>query len=195
MVLFCLSPSPSVSRIVYAWYPSARSLRLRTLSLWGIFFWSYSSSCSVPWWEGPKGLLGELLQTWCSIGAPRDSIRFFRYYYTHCHSQSGMGISIWDTRELSHRDHSGFLLQHAQFRYLYTSVCYAHSRYMYRSHAGHCFRDTTHSKHIASWLSLVSTSDDCVQRRTSVSLLWDTFFMGWSSKHLMLGLCKRSKVP
>ena len=35
MVLFCSSPSPSVSRIVYAWYPSARSLRLRTLFIMG----------------------------------------------------------------------------------------------------------------------------------------------------------------
>ena len=31
-----------------------------------------------------------------------------------------MGISIWDTRELSHRDHMRVLLQYAWFRYLYT---------------------------------------------------------------------------
>ena len=30
---------------------------------------------------------------------------------------------------------------------------------------------------------------DCVQRWTLVSILWDTFFMGWPSKHLMLSLC------
>ena len=35
----------------------------------------------------------------------------------------------------------------------------------------------------------------CVQRRTLISLLWDTFFLGWPSKHPLLGLYQRSEIP
>ena len=168
---------------------------LEPSSFWGIFLWSYSSSHSVPWWEGPLGLLGELLQIWHLFETSRDSIGLFRYYSTHCHSQSGMGISIWDIRKLSHRAHIGVLLQYAWFQYLYTSICYASSRYTYCSHSRYYFQDTTHFVGFAPWLPRLSMSEDCVQRRTSVSFLWDTFFMGWELKYLILKLCKRFEVP
>ena len=160
-----------------------------------IFFWSYPHSRLIPWWEGPSRLLGKLLQIWYSFGTPRGSIKLFWYCSNHCHSQSGMGISIWDTRAMSHRDHIGVLLQYAQFRYLYTSVCYADSRYTYRSHSGSYIRDTTRPTGSASWLPRLSASEDYVQRWDSVSFLWDTVFMGWALKHLMLKRCKRSEIP
>ena len=36
---------------------------------------------------------------------------------------------------------------------------------------------------------------DCVQRRTLISILWDTFILGWPSKHPLLRLCKRYEIP
>ena len=127
---------------------------------------------------------------WCSFRRPYDSIGLFQYCSTHCHSQLGMGISMWDTGELSHHDHIGVLLQHARFRYLYTTVCYADSRYTYRSHSKSCFRDTTHSMGSASWLPSLSTSEDIVQGWTSVSFLWDIFFMGERQSTLCSGFAK-----
>ena len=130
MVLFCLSPS------------LLNSLRMtpnrKSASSWNTLHSETSSFDPTP------------LQPWYSFGMPRGSIRFFRYCFTHCHSQSGMGISMWDTREMSHCDHSGVLLQHARFRYLYTSVCYVGSRYTYCSHSRYYFRNTTCFAGVAS---------------------------------------------
>ena len=63
------------------------------------------------------------------------------------------------------------------------------------SHSGAYLWCATCPKGITSWLPQLSSSADCVQRRTLVSLLWDTFILGWLSKYPLLGLCKRSKVP
>ena len=79
--------------------------------------------------------------------------------------------------------------------YLYISICYADLRYTYCSHSRDYFRDTTCSVGIAYWLPCLSTSEDYVQGQTSVSFLWDTFFMGWAPKHLMFKFCERSKIP
>ena len=38
-----------------------------------------------------------------------------------------------------------------------------------------------------------SLSADCVQRQILVFFLWDIFFIGWSLKDSMVGLCKRSR--
>ena len=46
---------------------------------------------------------------------------------------------------MSHRVHTGVILQYAWYRYLCTLVCYCTPRYTYRSHFGSCIRDTTHS--------------------------------------------------
>ena len=86
-------------------------------------------------------------------------------------------------------------LQYTWYRYLCTLVCHDTHRYTYRSHSKSYIRDTTCPKVIASWLPQLSASEDCVQRRVSVSFQWDTFHMGWALKHRMVGLCKRSKIP
>ena len=74
MVLFCLSPS------------LLNSLRMtpncKSASSWNPLYSETSSFDPTP------------LQPWYSFGMPRGSIRFFRYCFTHCHSQSGMGISM-----------------------------------------------------------------------------------------------------
>ena len=69
--------SLSLSVIVCAWHPSANLLHPGPSSFWGIiFFRLYSTSCQAPWWEGPSGLLEELLQTWHSFRTPRYLIDF-----------------------------------------------------------------------------------------------------------------------
>ena len=157
-----VSLSLSLSLMVCVWHPSANSLRLKTLFvlrhlLLILLLFTFSSVMS---WL--PGLLRELLQMWHSFGMPRDSIRLFQYYSTYCYSQLGIWISMWETCEFSHHDHSGVLLQHAWFRYLYTSVCYTGSRYTYHSYTGAYFWCTTCSKGIASWLPRVSMFEDCV---------------------------------
>ena len=68
-----------------------------------------------------------------------------------------------DTCEMSHRNHLGVLLQHAQYQYLYTSVCYTNLRYTYRSHFGDYFRDIIRFMGIASYLPRLSTFEDYLQ--------------------------------
>ena len=64
-----------------------------------------SSFCSIShlvlWWEGQDGLLWELPGQWCKFRTPGHSIGFLRHYVTWCHLDSGMGISMWETRALS----------------------------------------------------------------------------------------------
>ena len=108
-----LSLSLSLSLIVYAWHRSINLLHLGTLFVLGHLPLILLHFTSVSWWEGPSRLLKELLQTWHSFKMSHDSIELFRYYFTHCHSQLGMRISMWDTCELSHHNHIGVLLQYA----------------------------------------------------------------------------------
>ena len=82
---------------------------------------------------------------WRSSEALCDSVGLCRHFFTQCHSHSGMGLSLWYTLEVSHRVHTGVILQYAWYRYLCTLVCYCTPRYTYRSHFGSCIWDTTHS--------------------------------------------------
>jgi len=97
-------------------------------------------------------------------------------------------------RELSLRDYTGVLLQYTQIWLFYTSFHHLCSRYSYSSYSEAYLLGATHFEGITSWLPWMSMFEDCVQRRASISLLWDIFIVGWPSKHLMLGLRKRSEV-
>ena len=97
---------------------------------------------------------------------------------------------MWDTHELSLNEHTGVLLQYAQFWFFCASVYYSCSRYTYSSHSVAYLQYATCSEGIASWLPQMSMSKDYVQRRTSVSLLWDTFFMGDRQNTSCLGFGK-----
>ena len=92
-------------------------------------------------------------------------------------------------------DHTWVLLQHAQIRYFRTSFCHSRLRYTHCSYFGSNIRGTTRTKGSTSWLPQLWSFEDCVQRQTLVSFLWDTFILGWLSKHPLLELCKRSKIP
>ena len=106
-----------------------------------------SSVCSisylVPWWEGQEGLLWELPGSWRSSKMPVHSIGFLWHNATQCHSNSRMGISMWETLPLSRRVYTGVLLQHTWHRHLCASVRYMIQRYVYSGYPRSCCRGTT----------------------------------------------------
>jgi len=133
---------------------------------------------------------------WRSFGVSCCFVRLFRHSSTQCHSDSGLGFSYGGTFEVSSRVYTRVLLQHTRYRYLCTLFCHDISRYTYRSYPRSYIWGITCLEGSASWLPRLWLSSDCVQRRASVSFLWDTFFhIGWEAKHPMLGLCKRSEIP
>ena len=114
--------------------PSQNPLRFGGI----VFFWSYSSLSSVSWWECPKGLLGELFSTRCSFGKLSHFRELCRHWPSHCHSQSGIGVTMWRLGHLSIPADSGVLLQHAWTWLFNTSFYYSRSRYMHCGHTGSC---------------------------------------------------------
>ena len=70
--------------------PSQNPLRFGGI----VFFWSYSFSYSVPWWGCLKRLLEELFLTRCSFRTPSHFGGLRRHWPSHCHSQSGMGVTV-----------------------------------------------------------------------------------------------------
>ena len=135
------------------------------------------------------GLLKELLQTWHSFGKPRYPIGLFWYYSSDCHTKAGLGISLWDTHELSICDHTGALLQYAQFWLFYTLFYYSCTRYPYCSYSRAYLQGTTCFEGIASWLPQMPMSKDEL-----LSLFYKTP-SSWGDCQNMLGFCKSSKVP
>ena len=93
----------------------------------------YSISSSGPWWEGQEGLLWDFPGPWHSSEMPSHSVEFLWHYATWCHLDSGMGISMWETRALSCRVYTTILLQHTWHRYPCASIRYAIQRYTYSS--------------------------------------------------------------
>ena len=73
---------------------------------------------------------------WHSFETPQYPIGLLKYWSTDCHSQEGMGVSLWDPSELSLHDHTGVLLQYAWIRLFHTLFPYYCSRYLYSSHFG-----------------------------------------------------------
>ena len=122
MVLFCLSPSPflSLSRIVFEWHPNANPLCLGTFFILGhlpliLLLFTFSSMIRKPvrtsWRTSPN------------VVFIRNAAWFYQTFLILLYLlslQSGMRISMWDTRELSHGDHMGVLLQYAWFWYFHT---------------------------------------------------------------------------
>ena len=172
LVVIC-SVSLSLSQIEHAMEPKARKSTLVRNPLGSGSFSSDlvpPSPCLVLWWEGPKGLLGELPETWCSFRAPSYSIRLSRHSTTWCYSDLRMGISMWETRAVSRRVYIGVLLRYTWHRYLCTLVFHYILRYTYRNYPGSYIWGITCSAGSASWLPQLYASPDCVQRQASVSL-------------------------
>ena len=85
------------------------------------------------------------------------------------------------------RDHTGVLLQYARIWLFCTSFYHSRSRYAHCSHSRSYIWGATHTEGSASWLPQLWSSWDCVQRWIHVSFMWDTIFLGWASKHPLLG--------
>ena len=185
----------SLSWIVYPWHPSVKLLRPETLFVPRHFLPPLLHFMSGSVIRRPVKTSRRTSPNVASIRNAMLSYGLLQYCSTHCHSQSEMGISMWDTHELSLHDHIEVLLQHARIQLFYTLFHHFCSSYTYRSHTGACLWCTTRFKGGVSWLPQFSSSANYVQRWTLVFLLWDTFFMGWSWKHSMLELCKRSEIP
>ena len=129
-----------------------------------------------------------------SFGTLSHSIGFFQYWPSHCHLQSGLGIIVWHPGHMPLRDHTGVLLQHARSWYFSTSVCHSCSRYAHGSYSKSYIQGTTHSEGRVCWLPRLSSSSDCVQRRTRVSFLWDALILGWTSKPPCSGFAKGPRI-
>ena len=146
-VLFSLSLSLSLSQIEPLYGTQTEKIHsgsepsswFQVILLW----FSYSILYSASWWEGQDGLLWELPELRRSSKTPGHSVGFLRHYATRCHSNSGMGTSLWETCALSRRVYSGVLLQHTRHRYLCASVCFYISRYTYHGYSGYCIRCIT----------------------------------------------------
>ena len=145
-VSFCfLSPSLS-DRLHYGTQTAQIYSDSKPSSRFQVFFFFYSSrtlSYSIPWWEGQDRLPWEIPGPWRSSETPGHSTKFLQHYATQCHSDSGMGISLWETHALPHRVYSGVLLQLTQHRYLCVLVCFYIQRYTYRSYSGSYIRGAT----------------------------------------------------
>ena len=113
---------------------------------WVIFFCSsyYSLSYPVPWWEGQDGLLWELPRLWRSFGTLGNFVGFCRHSSFRSYSDLELGISTWETHEVSRCVYSGVLLQHTWHRYRCASVCYYIQRYTYCSYFGSYIRGAMH---------------------------------------------------
>ena len=110
-----LSLSLSLSRILYTWHPSAKLLHPETLFISEHHLLILLLFLSGSMMRRPIRTSRRTSPNMAFIGTPRDSIELFQYCSTHYHSQSGLGISMWDTCELSLCDHIGVLLQYAWF--------------------------------------------------------------------------------
>ena len=145
----CLSFPLSFLCLSALWYLNANLLRPKTL-----FFPQHllllppltplhltSNSMMI----NPVRTFGELLTTRHSFETPSRSIRLFRYWPSHSHLQSGLGVTMWHLGHLSLRDHTGVLLQYAWIRLFNTWFCHSRLRYVHRSHSGYCIRGTTRS--------------------------------------------------
>ena len=118
-----------------------------------------------------------------SFGTPSRSIGFFRYWPSHCHLQSGLGVIVWHPNHLSLCDHTKVLLQYAQIRYFSTSFCYLRLRYAHCSYFRSYIRGTTHTEGSASWLPWLWLSELCLKTNSHL------YFM----RHLHLGVT--IKIP
>ena len=141
-----LSLSLSLSQIVCTWDPSTKLLCLKILFVPGhllptLLHFMLGSVMRMPvktsWRTSPNVAF---IQN-ATLSYQTSPILLYPLSFT-----VRVGISMSDTRELSHRDHTRVLLQYAWFRYLYTLVCYIGLRYTYHSHTKAYLLCTTRSK-------------------------------------------------
>ena len=125
----------------------------------------------------------------CSFGTPSHFGGLRRHWPTQCHSQSGLGVTVWRPGHMSFHADLGVLLQHACIWFFNTSLSYSRSRYAHCCHTGVGIRCAPCLKGRASWLPRMWAFEDCVQRRDDLYFLRAPFWLGWSSIYTMFDLC------
>ena len=106
-----LSLSLSLSWIDCAWHLSINLLRLGTLLVSGLLLLLIHPIFKFDFMMGsPPGLPWELSEMGCSSRAPCHFIGLFQHSSTLCHSNLGMGISLWDTLEVPYHVYTWVLL-------------------------------------------------------------------------------------
>ena len=102
-VLFSLSLSLS-DRLLYG----TQTMQIHSgsePSSWFRIILFRSISYPVLWWEVQDGLLWEFSGPWCSSGMLGHPIGFLWHCSTRSHSDSWMGVPLWEVREVSGRVH------------------------------------------------------------------------------------------
>ena len=122
-----LSLSLSLSWIDCVWHPNANLLQSGTLFVLGhllllilpFLLFTFGSVMRRPIRTSLRTSLN-MAFIWSVMWFCQTFPTFFSQSYSHL----GMGISLWDTFEMSYYVHIGVLFQHAQYRYLCASVCH-----------------------------------------------------------------------
>ena len=117
----------------------------------------------------------------CSFKIPSHFGGLHQHWPTRCHSQLGLGVTVWRLGQMSFCADSRVLFQHAWNWFFSTSLFYSHSRYTHCCHTVVCCGCAPCSQGRASWLPWMWAFDDCVQRRDDVYFLRAPFWLGWSS--------------
>ena len=73
-----------------------------------------------------------------SFGTPSHFVGLCQHRPSLCHSQSGMGVTVWRPSHLSSRVYPGVLLQHAWDWLFSTSFLHSRSRYAHSYHTATC---------------------------------------------------------
>ena len=136
-----------------------------------------------------------LRKTFSNLAFIRNAESFYWHWLSHCHSQSGMGVSLWRTYHLSSRADLRVLLQHARDWPLRTSFCYlCHT-------TGISIPITPQLVTNVLRVPRIEFPDysSCERLRiVSEDQLMSTFCerpsVGWAPVHLLLRLCKRPAV-
>ena len=143
----------SLSWIDCVWHPNANLLRSGTLFVLGHFLLLILPFLLFIFGSIMKRPISTSLRTSLNVAFIWSVMWFcqtFPTLFSQSYSHSGMGISWWDTFEVSYYVHIGVLFQHARYRYLCASVCHDIQRYTYRSYSKSYIWDTTCSKGITS---------------------------------------------
>ena len=141
----CLFLSPSLSLLLFLFTlvisiapkckstPARNPLRSR----------ASSSSDSTPlslWFRDDDAhkAFSENFSRWGVFGTPSHFSGLHRHWPSHCHSQSGMGVTVWCLGHLSFHAYPRVLLQHARDWSFSASFLHSRSRYAHSCHTVTC---------------------------------------------------------
>ena len=104
---------------------------------------AYSSSDPAPFSlrfrdDDAHKAFSENFSRWGVLGTPSHFSGLHRHWPSHCHSQSGMGVTVWCLGHLSFHTYPRVLLQHARDWSFSASFLHSRSRYAHSCHTATC---------------------------------------------------------